>query len=490
MKKFLSILMAAVLLVTVPVASLAETMVLFTPWANTSTAEDTKLVEEKLEAMMAEDGLNIDLDWIITPVDGALEKLNVLLTGTEQLDAITHNIGDLKNIMLAGNIILPLNDLLNEYGKDLLEKIPEAAWIPCTDSKGNIWCIPDYYQWIWQGAVIRTDLLAECGLEMPTTIAELENVMAVFHEKYPDMLVATGLPWFSDPFLQGAVSGVGSYQTDWCLNSEGKVVPSMTLPEYKNMIALYRKWVDNGWYDPEYLSGDDDSQSSMWAQGRVAIYFCDPHRALDWVWSAFRLNMPDATADFIPPLKADDGVCYYPMDYGVGRVLSVTTMAEHPEQVIQFLNKMISDVDFYFTASRGIEGTHWIDNGDSWQYPEGLDDSNALYKEVMRPLSWEFMDVIKPQVGTNPETAEIHNRLNEAFNKTEPILTGLEGFIPDNSELGMYNPIDLKEYLFNITIGDGEVDDFDSIVETWYATGGQELVDAYTAQYEAFVAGK
>lgn len=52
--------------------------------------------------------------------------------------------------MLAGNIILPLNDLLNEYGKDLLEKIPEAAWIPCTDSKGNIWCIPDYYQWIWQ----------------------------------------------------------------------------------------------------------------------------------------------------------------------------------------------------------------------------------------------------------------------------------------------------------------------------------------------------
>lgn len=100
------------------------------------------------------------------------------------------------------------------------------------------------------------------------------------------------------------------------------------------------------------------------------------------------------------------------------------------------------------------------------------------------------MDVIKPPVGTNPETAQIHNRLNEAFNKTEPILTGLEGFIPDNSELGMYNPIDLKEYLFNITIGDGEVDDFDSIVETWYATGGQELVDAYTAQYEAFVAGK
>lgn len=485
MRKTLSLLLA-VLLLALPVASMAETMVLFTPWANTSTAEDTKMVEEKLESMMAAKDLNVDLDWIITPTDGSLEKLGVILTGTEQLDAITGNLSDMKNYMTAGGLILPLNDLLEQYGQDLLEKIPEAAWIPCTDSQGNIWCIPDYYQWIWQGAVIRTDLLAECNLEMPTTLAELENVMAVFHDKYPDMVVATGLPWFSDPFLQGSVSGKSSQMTDWVLNDEGKVVPSMTLPEYKNMIAMYRKWVDNGWLDPEWLAGDDDSQSSMWAQGRCAIYFCDPHRALDWVWSAFRANMPDATADFIPPLKADDDVAYYPMDYGVGRVVCVTQKSAHPEQVIQFLNMMISDVDMYFTASRGVEGTHWIDNGDSWTYPEGLDDSNALYKEVLRPLSWEFMDTLKPQVGTNPETAQVHNRLNAAFNETTPILTGLEGFTPDGSELGMYTPIDLYEYLFNITIGVGEVDDFESIVDTWYSTGGQELVDAYTAQYEAF----
>ncbi len=490
MKKTLAVMLAAILLLAVPAVSLAETMVLFTPWANTSTAEDTKLVEEKLEAMMAEGGLDIDLDWIITPTEGNLEKLNSMLDGSTQLDAVTGNIGDALGYMTQGGIVLPLNDLLNEYGKNLLEKIPEAAWIPCTDSQGNIWCIPDYYQWIWQGAVIRTDLLAECELEMPTTLAELEHVMEVFHEKYPDMVVATGLPWFSDPFLQGSVSGRGSQQTDWALSEDGKVVPSMTLPEYKNMIALYRKWVDNGWLEAEWLSGNDDSQSSMWAQGRCAIYFCDPHRALDWVWGAFRQNNPDATADFIPPLKNEDGVAYYPMGYGVGRVVWVTTLSHHPEIVVQYLDKMISEPDFYYTAMMGIEGTHWVDKGDSWAYPEGIDGNNALYSQVLRPLSWEFLDVLKPMEGTNPESADVHNRLNEAFNQTTPIRTGLEGFTPDGSELGMYNPIDLYEYLFNITIGVGEVDDFDSIVETWYTTGGQELVDAYTAQYQAFAANK
>ncbi len=489
MKKTLAYVLAALMVFAVPMSALAETAVIFTPWGNTSTAEDTKMVEEKLEEMMKEDGLDIDLDWIITPTDGSLEKFNVMITD-KQIDAVSMNIGDAKTYLTDGSgLVMPLNELLEEYGKNLLDKIPDAAWIPCTDSNGNIWCIPDYYQWIWQGAVIRTDMLEACDLEMPTTIAELENVMAVFHEKYPDMMVATGLPWFSDPFLQGAVSGNASQQTEWVLR-DGKVVPSMTQPEYKNMIAMYRKWVDNGWLDPEWLAGNDDSQSSLWAQGRVAIYFCDPHRALDWVWSAFRANNPDGQAAFIPPIKADDGVCYYPMGYGVGRVVWLTTLSEHPEAVVQYFDKMIADQDFYETAMNGIEGVHWVDQGADWVYPEGIDSTNCLYSQVLRPLSWEFLDVLKPSANTNPESAGVHNGLNEAFNTTTPILTGLEGFTPDGSELGMYNPIDLYEYLFNITVGLGEVDDFDGIVEQWYQTGGQELVDAYTEQYEAWAAAK
>lgn len=36
----------------------------------------------------------------------------------------------------------------------------------------------------YQGPVVRKDWLDECGLEIPETISEFENVIRVFNEKY------------------------------------------------------------------------------------------------------------------------------------------------------------------------------------------------------------------------------------------------------------------------------------------------------------------
>lgn len=489
MKKLLSLVLVLCLLATLPLTAMAEKkdFVLFTPWSNTSTPEDMKMVRTALEEATADIGLS--LDWIIVPIDGALEKLNVTLTDKEPLDAVTMNIGDANRYARDG-LCLPLNDLLEEYGQNLLRLIPEDAWIPCTNTKGEIIYIPDYYQWRWQGCVIRTDLLKEQGLEMPTTVAELENVMEVFKNAYPDMIPATGLPWFSDPFLQGAVSGKASQQTEWCLNDEGKVVPSMTLPEYKNMISMYRKWVDNGWFDPEFLSGTDDSQTLLWTSGRVGIWFCDPHRALLWSRDALLANFPDATADFMPLPINDQGVKSFPVSYGVGRVLWLYKDTTIAKEIIQYLDRLVSDLDLYMLASRGVKDVHWVDAGENdafWYYPEGITIENAPYSEIYRPLSWEFLDIQKPKLDEDPATMHIHNALNEEYAKGELILSGLEGFTIDSSNTTMYTPIDLFEYMFNIVVGVNEVDDFDSIVDTWYATGGTELVEEYTRQYNEWV---
>ena len=36
----------------------------------------------------------------------------------------------------------------------------------------------------YEGPVVRKDWLEECGLEIPKTISEFENVIRVFNEKY------------------------------------------------------------------------------------------------------------------------------------------------------------------------------------------------------------------------------------------------------------------------------------------------------------------
>ncbi len=490
MKRWLAVALVCLLTLSLlPAASLAEAkdFVLFTPWSNTSTEADLAEVRAEIEKQLAESGIELSLDWIVVPTDGALEKLNVMLSGGERIDAITMNIGDANGYTQSGDLAMPLNDLLEQYGQDLLKKIPAETWIPCTNNKGEILYIPDYYQWRWQGCVIRADLLKAQGLEMPTTIAEIENVMEVFKNAYPDMIPATGLPWFSDPFLQGAVSGKASSFTTWALNDEGKVVPSMTLPEYKNMLALYRKWIDNGWFDAEFLSGNDDSQTQLWNSGHVGIWFCDPHRALDWNYDALHANFPEAEGWFLPLPKNENGVKQFYPQYDVGRVLFLTKDTEIAPEIIKFLNKQVSEPEFYNLSKQGIVGKHWVDNGDTWQYPEGITVENRPYAEIYRPLSWEFNDLLKPGTSTNPVAAKVHDSLNEEYATAELLYCGLEGFSIDSSAMSQYDAISPDEYLFNemfkIPTGVYTVDEFDKIVETWYSLGGDKLVEEYTRQY-------
>ena len=462
-------------------------IVVFHPFPYNNVEEDWLKVQAALEEAMA-DNIALTFDFIVVPTDGMLEKLNVMLAGGEQLDLVVLNPGDADKYMTTPDLMMPLNDLLNEYGKDLLENIPEEAWIRCTNSKGEIMYLPAYRQWRWQGCAIREDLLEEQGLPIPTNIAELENVMETFKNAYPDMIPAVGLPWFSDPFLQGSQDSVASWMTDYALDADGNVVPSRTLPEYKKMIALYKKWVENGWYDAEYMSGNDESHALLWNTGRIGIWFCDPHRALDWNYDSFKQNFPDGKGTFLPIPTNEAGVKKFPISYGVGRVVWIKKDSQYGAEIVQYFNKLMTDPDFYMLATNGVEGEHWVDLGDEWALPEGVSSDKRPYSNLLAILSWEFRDNLKPARRTpRPEVDWVNDALNAEYASAELILTGLEGFMPDQEPVAQYNPIDLDTYLPQVIVTDVSIDEFDNVIQQWYDTGGREIVAEYTRQYNEWL---
>lgn len=484
MKKALVWLLAACMMLSIPFGAMAaEKWVGFNPFPYANVEEDYRMVETEINSQLVAAGES-EMEWVIVPTDGMLDKLNVMIAGGEALDLVILNVGDADKFAPIPDLMMPLNDLLEEHGQNLLKNIPEEAWIRSTNSKGEIIYIPETTAWRWQGAVIRTDLLKEQGLEMPTNIAELENVMEVFKNAYPDMIPATGLPWFTDPFLQGAKDSVGSWQTSWALDAEGNVVPSTSLSEYKEMLAMYKNWINNGWYDAEFYSGDDNTHSQLWTSGRVGIVFCDPHRNLDWNWEAFKAGVPGGTADFIPVLKNEEGVKKFPIDYGVGIVGFIMEDSEHAVDIIKYFDRQVSNLDFYMLGANGIEGEHWADKGDVWGFPEGEDSNNRRYSKLFAPLSYDFMNVQKPMEQQNAETSWVHDALNEEYANAELILSGLEGFTPDQEPVSMYQPFDINERLISLVlVKENSIDDFEAIVEEWYNAGGREIVTEYTRQF-------
>ena len=122
---------------------------------------------------------------VLLPSGSEQEKLNLLISDpSEQLDIIMMNPTWESWGRLAENgQIVPLNDLLDEYGQDIKEAFSgDLEWLldPMTDEDGNIWALPRALETTSSPTYIRKDWLDQTGLDMPETFDELEEVLAAF----------------------------------------------------------------------------------------------------------------------------------------------------------------------------------------------------------------------------------------------------------------------------------------------------------------------
>ena len=112
------------------------------------------------------------------PLNRTGEQLNLLLGSSDPIDLFqTSSPGGWHDYRDA---IIPLNELLEQHGQNLLSVIPKAEWEIMKDVDGNIMGIPrstpthPYVTWV------RQDWLDELGLEVPATWEELEAVIDAF----------------------------------------------------------------------------------------------------------------------------------------------------------------------------------------------------------------------------------------------------------------------------------------------------------------------
>lgn len=89
--------------------------------------------------------------------------------------------------------ILALDDLLPEYGKDILSVVPDTDW-NCVSIGGQIYGVPNNKDKAEGfGLAMRTDMLEASGYDISSikTEKDLEGLFAAVKEKYPD-----SYPWF------------------------------------------------------------------------------------------------------------------------------------------------------------------------------------------------------------------------------------------------------------------------------------------------------
>ncbi len=119
------------------------------------------------------------------------------VAGGTDYDVVNVNVNQWRTLMAQG-ALMPLNDLLDAYGKDILAGNNETTWKALSDEAGNIYGVPYMYphsQEIASFMACRWDLMQAAGIEkLPETIDEFYNCLVTLKEFYGDEYIVFSGP--------------------------------------------------------------------------------------------------------------------------------------------------------------------------------------------------------------------------------------------------------------------------------------------------------
>lgn len=234
------------------------------------TFNDTEFAKQ----LIKETGVNIK--WIHPPGNDAAAALNVLISSGDLPDIIQNDwyvYPGGPEAPINNGTTVKLNDLIDKYAPNLkayLKANPDLDKEVKTDA-GSYYAFPFLRDseelTLYHGPIVRKDLLDKLGLEMPTTIDEYENVLKKFKEsgvKAPLTFDWGAIGWDS--------AFVGAFNTKMGLFVEdGKVKFGQAEPGYKDFLALFKKWYDEGLLDKNFATLTGAQKDTAMTNGTSAM---------------------------------------------------------------------------------------------------------------------------------------------------------------------------------------------------------------------------
>lgn len=291
-------------------------------------------------------GIKWALNWTAGDSDTNSQKLDLAFASDDLPDVINPSISQLSKYVEAGKI-LPLDDLIEEYASPLVKwaledavKNTGGAFFSPVTVGGKIYALPkmsDSLMW-WTNNFIRTDILEEMGMEMPTTLDELEAVFDKYIEMYPGHYpVVMDNQLMSDAsVLQTVMNSYNAYMDMWQEDESGNLEYTSIQPEMRAALERMATWYDKGYIDLEFAVVDGSKKSEIISSGDWLFTYGYWHLIATFcnTWK----NVEGSDISAVPFLLGEDGTCSVMKNAWYTDVVAITSDCEHPEVVIYALN--------------------------------------------------------------------------------------------------------------------------------------------------------
>ncbi|WP_219837180.1 ABC transporter substrate-binding protein [Paenibacillus sp. R14(2021)] len=367
--------------------------------------KDLKLVQDEVNKLTKEK-INATVTFMPISIGNWTQQMNLILSGNEKLD-LTVVLG--YSTAVAKGQLLEMTELLEKDGSGITSALGDS-YVNAGKINGKIYGVSSVRDLaVDYGVLFRKDLVDKYNVNVDAikSLNDLEPILKQIKENEPGVApIAPGSvgATFIDQFPLGDPLGDGfgilpNYDNGL------KVVNQYEMPEYAELLKLFRKWYQAGYVLKDTATTQTQTSDLMKA-GKLFANTANMKPGFAQQESR-TTGREYVTAELKPSVATTNDVTKI--------VWAIPRNAESPEHSMQLLNLIFSDPQIVNLLDWGIEGKHYVKVAGSdnmIEFAPGIDASNNPYS---LNLNWLMGNQFLSYVFKG-EDADIWKKMDE-FNK-------------------------------------------------------------------------
>ncbi len=426
----------------------------------------------------------LDITWVPDAVKE--DKINMALASNTLTKIVT--IQDIKNSAYLNAARAGMFWELGPYFQEFpnLSKMNETI-AQNTAIDGKNYGVPRQNPLSRQGIIIRQDWLENVGLNQPTTLDELYQVLKAFKENDPDQNQKHDTFGISDrsDLKYGLFKTIASYHgtpNDWGVK-DGQLVPEFMFDEYIDTMKYVKRLYDEKLMNDDFAVTSKQQQWDFFTTGQSGVYIGNMDDSANLNNALLKIE-PNAKIDLINRINGPDGKPHVWSQAGHNGVYvipkSEVKTEEELRRILAFFDKLAEPDVFRFTHL-GIEDVHYkvIDG----QFFELIAEADTVRDVDVRPLA--SLQALLPEAlkPANDPLREKNIKLNEDnvnFIVPSPV-EALESatFSERGNELRKI----IDDATVKFILGQIDENGFQQEVEKWRKQGGDQVTAEYNAAF-------
>ena len=499
MKKFLALFLSLAMLLSMASFAVADELPTITiMFHGSNVTDDTEVLEKVNEYIADKVGAKLDVIWG-TWGDFDEKVVNTLVSADSSVDMVftCSWSADEYNTFAKNGYFLKLDDLIAEYGADLVATLPEklmdAARIEGAEGLG-VYAVNGFKDYATQNCWdVNVTLLNELGYTLDDFKAMDFYSFGDLFAKAKEVKGDSFYPFLVEPMVlermvtgsiivsgdSGSVNLLSLYLNQDDVSAEGpygnKLLNKFATPEYQKFVEKMYEYYEAGYINPALAVAETSNDTRSNAQKDAAYLVGTQSYSFGYEITAseergIEVAMVPCTEPYVDSTALQ------------GAMVAISTASEHPVESFKFLNLLNTDPTLMTLLNYGVEGVHYTLDEDGLVVWTAKHDD---YKPWTNGMG---------NVTLLPDTKAEGKGFRETFRdyyanaKSFPAL----GYIFDNTEVANeMAALSNVAAQYALALDAGAVDpatELPAFLAALESAGMQKYVDAANAQMDAYMA--